>query len=366
MAVWIFLVIWMILTTVLHSEAFSSWQPRKHYSSFSHEAHKTNHKRLSSAIRYSTRFLDDIVTRDVMPAEDELPWSASINPLKPLTYMNFFTHQLEKLQQLGFSESSINGKFKCKDSSVKPARIGNKCFTGGKFRKVRMTYFDAGENVQVFNTLWYPRYEYDLPLFGVDLIALGKNRVVTVIDCQPLYPTSEYASKHIDYLSPIRDKYIILHGQLSGKIYSDTSFFSSQMLFGRFADDSHVIPSVYPAFQEYLNAYLQHADEAVPNADPVAMATVAARQEAYDMYSALKDPAVGLFDAYFGKDWSHEFVQNFLFTLSKSNQQDTNINSCAGQCSCSALDRAHKFKVNDVTGEISLESSQFFKNSNRY
>jgi hypothetical protein len=44
----------------------------------------------------------------------------------------------------------IDEKLIFKSSSVKPARISNLCYKNDKFRKVRMTYFDAGENVQVF------------------------------------------------------------------------------------------------------------------------------------------------------------------------------------------------------------------------
>jgi len=55
--------------------------------------------------------------------------------------------------------------------------------------------------MQVYNTLWYPSYEYDLPLFGVDLISLGKNRVMSVIDFQPLYPTEEYHARYIQQLT---------------------------------------------------------------------------------------------------------------------------------------------------------------------
>jgi 15,16-dihydrobiliverdin:ferredoxin oxidoreductase len=302
----------------------------------------------------------------VESSDENLPWTNSVDPGKKLSYMNFFSHQLSMLRKLGFQESKVGEQFVCQESSVKPARIGNMCFSGGKFRKVRMTYFDAGESVQVFNTLWYPRYEYDLPLLGIDLISLGKNRVLNVIDCQPLYPTKDYAGKHIDFLSPIRAKYPDLHGQLSGKIYDDTSFFSSQMLFGRFTDESKLSTSVFPAFQEYLSAYLDHAEHAEADTNPEAMAVVKGRQAAYDAYSALKDPAVGLFDAYFGKEWSEHFVHDFLFTLSdKPSKRETagskfsSGKSTAPSETSSSLSvaRAHNFKVDNVTGAVIVQSS---------
>jgi len=71
-----------------------------------------------------------------------------------------------------------------------------------------------------------------------------------------------------------------------------------------------------PAYSEYLDAYVRLMDKAVPNHISEAKEEVLMRQTAYDIYSAEKDPAVGLFDAYFGKEWSQDFVHDFLFQLS--------------------------------------------------
>lgn len=230
--------------------------------------------------------------------------------------MEMFKSHLKLLQGLNMEQVPLEEHFTVRHSEVKPARIGSMMFKNDMFRKVRMTYLDAGENVQVFNALWYPRYEYELPLLGIDLISLGRNRVLTVIDFQPLHPTAEYSLKYIERLNSIRDKYQDLQGTLSGKFYDDTSFFSKNMLFGRFTDESKLKPVVGPALEEYLREYVELMSEVEPNHDPAAMEVVRQRQTQYDGYSALKDPAVGLFDAYFGKEWSEDFVHNFLFTLS--------------------------------------------------
>lgn len=234
--------------------------------------------------------------------------------------MEMFESHLKLLQGLNMEQVPLEEHFTVRHSKVKPARIGSMMFKNDMFRKVRMTYLDAGENVQVFNALWYPRYEYELPLLGIDLISLGRNRVLTVIDFQPLHPTAEYSLKYIERLNSIRDKYQDLQGTLSGKFYDDTSFFSKNMLFGRFTDESKLKPVVGPALEEYLREYVELMREVEPNHDPAAMEVVRDRQTQYDGYSALKDPAVGLFDAYFGKDWSEDFVHNFLFTLSDKDE----------------------------------------------
>eukprot|EP01033_Poteriospumella_lacustris_P006703 gene6703-4834_t len=282
-------------------------------------------------------------------------WESSIAKGKALSYSSFFQHQHSLLQKLSFQKSPLDPDFSCRESRLRPARIGNLCFSGGKFRKVRMTYFDGGEAVQVFNTLWYPRYEYDLPLLGVDLISLGTQRVLSVMDFQPLFPSAEYSQNHIDFLRPIREKYPDLHGTMSGKIYDDISFFSSQMLYGRFTDESKLSSTVLPAFTEYLAAYLQHAEKVEANHDPQFLATVKARQAEYDAYSALKDPAVGLFDAYFGKEWSDRFVHEYLFSHSpRSNTEKATTSAFDTQV---VSKRAHNVKVDATTGVVSIQGS---------
>ena len=44
---------------------------------------------------------------------------------------------------------------------------------------------------------------------------------------------------------------------------------------------------------------------------------VARLQDAYDVYSAERDPAHGLFTSHFGKDWSDRFLHEFLFPASQ-------------------------------------------------
>ena len=314
-----------------------------------------------------------------------LPWMESIDRNRELVYMPMLAKQLEVMAQLGMVEEPLPESFAYRTSTVKPARIGNVCFHNDRFRKVRLTYFDAGDSVQVFNALWYPKFEYDMPMLGIDLISLGKGRVLTVVDFQPLHPTADYHAKHIAPLTAIRNKYPDLQGTLSGKIYDDTSFFryvcvlhgfrcfcglnpllttppvprpllsSKNMLFGRFTDESKLESVVRPAFCEYLDAYVAAMAVAVPDARPDSMEAVRQRQAAYDAYSALKDPAVGLFDAYFGKEWSADFVHDFLFTMSGASRDAHGADAPAAAAAAPKAP-AHAFKIDATTGKVDAVS----------
>jgi len=138
------------------------------------------------------------------------PWSRtlSLSCDAPLLYGDFYSWQRKMLTDakqpampLGtigtddntvassssniFSSSGLGGKqvdlrpdLALKVNPEKGARVGSTVFETEAFRKVRMTYFDAGDKVQVFNSLWYPRAECgDVPVLGIDLLCFGGNKV---------------------------------------------------------------------------------------------------------------------------------------------------------------------------------------------
>jgi hypothetical protein len=81
------------------------------------------------------------VTQIAVPTEEEtekaLPWSSSINPSRTLSYMPMFQVQLDLMKELGFEQIELKEFFEYRESSVKPARIGNALFKSDKFRKIR-------------------------------------------------------------------------------------------------------------------------------------------------------------------------------------------------------------------------------------
>ena len=109
----------------------------------------------SAVPRYQT-YLSSILLDNSPPLvlsnnnnNNNFPWMTSIKEGKSLSYMPMFLKQLDMIKQQNFDSESVDEKFTFKSSDVKPARISSLCFKNEKFRKVRMTYIDAGESVQV-------------------------------------------------------------------------------------------------------------------------------------------------------------------------------------------------------------------------
>ena len=249
------------------------------------------------------------------------------------------------------------------------ARIINECFQSDEYRKIRTTYYDAGET-QVFNSLWYPRphLEYGtggddengggsgsggerkirnpLPLLGIDLIQF-RDRFLVVIDFQPLTEKGEQSEGDITTMSMDMtfqqqveklwgDIPSILKGKMSNRFYDEAQFFSDHMIFGRFSrdeglghspGDSGVIhDKLWDAFQKYVLLYMDMVDsarrETTTDEEVYDLTKILQRQKEYDIYSAERDPAHGLFVRVFGTEFATGFMTEFLFSLSSTKKED--------------------------------------------
>ena len=120
-------------------------------------------------------------------------WTESVDPAAKLLYMPFLETQLKILEKIGAVERPhavrpdlrLGVKPRRSDDDAKgAARVGSRVFeVPGTFRRVRMTYFDGGQALQVFNSLWYPTFNRpDAPLLGVDLLRFGPKKFLCIVD----------------------------------------------------------------------------------------------------------------------------------------------------------------------------------------
>jgi 15,16-dihydrobiliverdin:ferredoxin oxidoreductase len=166
--------------------------------------------------------------------------------------------------------------------------------------------------IKIFNSVIYPSYQYDLPLLGIDFLSFGQKKILVVLDFQPLFRDPEYLAKYIEPMAPIREKYKELVQDLEMKFYDANQYFSKNLLFAK-TDADTVVNKLFPAYQEYVQLYWQLLERAEPRTEPEAIERVVKAQKDYDIYSADRDPASGLFSSYFGHEWSEEFLHEFLF-----------------------------------------------------
>ena len=181
------------------------------------------------------------------------------------------------------------------------------------FRRWRVTRLDAGDTLQVLNSVAYPSYEHDHPLMGLDLLWFGaRQKLVAVLDFQPLVQDSEYLDRHLGGLRQLHERFPDLSGEETMRSFDPNQYFSPWLLFCRGGADQ-AETSLPPAYSEFLKAYWEMHDACVNSGSAIAADEVRDLQRVYDLYSAERDPAHGLFTSHFGKSWSDRFLNDFLF-----------------------------------------------------
>lgn len=202
--------------------------------------------------------------------------------------------------------------YKVSERGKNPATIQSRCYQCPQLRKIRYTYIDAGETAQIFNSVIYPSYNYDLPILGIDFLTFGQVKNLVVLDFQPLFRDADYQEKYIEQMRPLWEKYQDLAQNLPMKFYDANQYFSKYILFAK-TDAETVQERLFPAYKDYISLYWQLLEQAKPITQLSKIQRVIQAQKDYDQYSAERDPASGLFSSYFGHEWAERFLYEFLF-----------------------------------------------------
>jgi phycoerythrobilin:ferredoxin oxidoreductase len=186
-----------------------------------------------------------------------------------------------------------------------------------KLRQIRAAHVQGGGALQVLNFVIFPHLNYDLPFFGADLVTLPGGHLIA-LDMQPLFrDDAAYQTKYTQPILPIFESYQ-QHLPWGGDFPEEARpFFSPAFLWTRPQQTEMVETHVFAAFKDYLQVYLNFADQAEPVTDPESLANIEQAQLRYLRYRAEKDPARGMFNRFYGPEWTEEYIHGFLFDLER-------------------------------------------------
>ncbi len=183
------------------------------------------------------------------------------------------------------------------------------------FRRWRVTRLDAGDRLQVLNSVAYPQFQNDIPIMGIDLLWFEKKqKLVAILDFQPLVQEQEYFDRYFDGLKRLKECFNDFNSDIKSNIYDPDKYFSPWVLFckGGSYEAINILPKV---FNSFLKCYWTNFNLFKVNYNKIESEQVRLFHIDYDKYSAEKDPAHGLFSGFFGKDWSEKYLKEFLFPL---------------------------------------------------
>ncbi|MGK7927070.1 MAG: phycoerythrobilin:ferredoxin oxidoreductase [Spirulina sp.] len=189
-------------------------------------------------------------------------------------------------------------------------------YSAPKLRQIRAAHVQGGAALQVLNFVIFPQLHYDLPFFGADLVTLPGGHLIA-LDMQPLFRDDpSYQEK---YTQPIWKTFQTHQKDLpwGGDFPEEAQpFFSPAFLWTRPTETEVVETKVFAAFKDYLNAYLKFV-ETVELAPEEQLPDIKTAQLNYLRYRAEKDPARGMFQRFYGPEWTEEYIHGFLFDLER-------------------------------------------------
>ena len=218
------------------------------------------------------------------------------------------------IDELDGKEVQISNDFKEHHNQDSKYIIKNWLFSSPEYRKWRITRLDGGEKLQVFNTVAYPNFDSELPILGADILWFGTSqKLLAILDYQPLIQESEYLQKYCSSLDIIKKKYSAFDNNKMKNIYDSKKYFSPWVIIcrGNKLNLDRDLNNIFHAFvRNYLKIYKLNQVNQFLNLEKIKM-----NQIKYDQYSVEKDPADKLFKTFFGDTWTKNFINNFLFTL---------------------------------------------------
>lgn len=186
------------------------------------------------------------------------------------------------------------------------ATIRTEAWRGHVFAWARCAFLDAAPRSRVLSVLTLPDPNYDLPMFGAEIVEIGGTITVVAIDWIPVAPDGRHLAPLADVHQ--RHRHLPQGGELPAWA---AAWFSPHAIFSRPAGtvSTDVIANAY---RDALGAYLRICRDAEPDGDPVAAWEA---QRRYCAAHRRDDPGSAMLARAFGAAWSERYAEEALFPV---------------------------------------------------
>ena len=209
-------------------------------------------------------------------------------------FLNLSPYQLP--DDLGYVEGKLEGE---------RLTIENACYQTPQFRKLHLELARVGSSLDILHCVMFPRPEYDLPMFGCDLVG-GRGQISAAI--ADLSPTPVLPEAYRQALSKLPELTFSQPRSLPewGSIFSEFCLFVRPQ--GE-AEDQQFLDRV----RNVLEIHCQFALETSPNFDR--RAEIFAGQKHYCTQQQQNDKTRRVLEKAFGDAWAERYMTTVLFDL---------------------------------------------------
>lgn len=202
---------------------------------------------------------------------------------------------------LGYIEGKLEG-----DRLV----IENKCYQTPQFRKLHLELAKIGQSLDVLHCVMFPRPEYDLPMFGADLVG-GRGQVsMAIADLSPINASRTLPPAYVESLRALPTVAFLQPRRFPewGDIFSEFCLFIRPQ-----SEDEEA------QFLDRVEAFLEiHCQRAIATSPtPERRDEFLAGQSTYCTRQQENDKTRRVLEKAFGTDWADRYMNLVLFDLAK-------------------------------------------------
>jgi phycocyanobilin:ferredoxin oxidoreductase len=186
--------------------------------------------------------------------------------------------------------------------------IENRCYQTTQFRKLHLELAQVGDRLDILHCVMFPRANYDLPIFGVDLVGTKAGIGAAIVDLSPVNHQGLLSPTYIKALANLPTLDFSQPRQLPewGDIFSGFCLF----VHPHNAQEEQLF---LERVLQYLAIHCQIAIAAFPATSSTHQAEILAGQRHYCTQQQQNDKTRRVLEKSLGKAWSDRYMTKMLF-----------------------------------------------------
>ncbi|NEQ79282.1 MAG: phycocyanobilin:ferredoxin oxidoreductase [Moorea sp. SIO2I5] len=202
-------------------------------------------------------------------------------------------------EDLGYVEGNLEGE---------KLLIENRCYQTPQFRKLHLELAKVSHRLDILHCVMFPHSNYNLPIFGVDLV-VGK-RVISaaIVDLSPVTTERILPISYRSVLTNLPKIKFSQHRDLPkwGDIFSEFCIFVRPA-------DAQEEAAFFEQVKHFLTLHCQIATAMMPISYPYQEAEILAGQRYYCTQQQHNDKTRRILEQSFGQQWTQRYITTMLF-----------------------------------------------------
>lgn len=202
-------------------------------------------------------------------------------------------------ENLGYIEGSFEGE---------KLIIENRCYQTTQFRKLHLELARVGDRLDILHCVMFPRANYDLPIFGVDLVGSKMGIGAAIVDLSPVNRDRLLAKSYIQVLANLPPISFAQPRNLPewGDIFSEFCLFIRP-------EDREEEAMFLDRVKQYLALHCQVARAESPLSSAVKQAQILLGQHYYCTQQQQNDKTRRVLEKSLGRNWTDRYMRQMLF-----------------------------------------------------